>query len=69
MIIRCYRTAKYQNISEYETGEITCVEESMSDEDKEMLRNGEMIPMINFEDKEGVWHGVPVEFVISIRNN
>lgn len=70
LYIKAYRSNKYSNTSIHRTNRIYFNEEpiSLTEEDREALRNGNMIPMACFEplDEDTSVICIPLTFIIKI---
>lgn len=67
MIVRAYRTAKCITIDEFETDEIN-IQFDEPEEAREAIQNGWRMSF-NFQTKADkyLWHSIPAEFVIEIK--
>lgn len=68
MKITYYNSAKYEKTTTENIKAILSMPDAdeITEEEKEMFRSGEAIPMCNYADEKGQWKSVPWSFVIEI---
>lgn len=68
MIARVFRSHAMEKIDELEVEYISCVDENMSETDKEELLKENVFPLLGLHLTDGTVRITPVQFLIEIRN-
>lgn len=68
MIARVFRSHVMEKIDELEVAYISCVDENMSETDKEELLNENVTTMLGLHLTDGTVQITPIQFLIEVRD-